>query len=253
MSAIDQITSLLETLTVDEKMTLIGRIATGKSAKSAKSVKGKKTDDGEVKPKRKAAVGTLAWTAFVKHIKATQPDAFEGIKKESDKLQIVKGIRAEDMAAYDTFVANYKAEHASVEVEAEEAEAEAKEVVEAPAPAPVKTLTAKEKMAAIKAASQAKAAAAPAAAPAPVAAKPAAAKPAKKEVKKAVAKPAKKEEAAQLPTVTIDGENYWHDETTNGLWMKKEGEAYNGADWVGYYQPGNEEEPIRWTDNFGDE
>jgi len=107
----EQITTLLETMSFAEKLSLNERIATAirKEGGKAGSKKAAKTDDGEVKPKRKAAAGTLAWTAFVKHIKTTQPDAFEGITKESDKLQIVKGIRAEDMPAYETFVAEWKA------------------------------------------------------------------------------------------------------------------------------------------------
>ena len=272
MSAIDQITSLLETMSFAEKLSLNERIATairkegGKAG--AKTSKKAKTDDGEAKPKRKAAAGTLAWQAFVKHIKTTQPDAFEGITKESDKLTIVKGIRAEDMPAYETFVTEWKANYEATQGEAAEVDdevEEAEEVVAAPAKAaaaPAKpaaapktpvtaAMTPAQKIAALKAA---KAAAAPAAA-APA--------PAKKEVKKAAAKPAakaaakpkaavKEEEAKQLPVLTIEDVAYWHDEETQGLW-KKETETFSGDNWAGYYQPGNEEEPIRYTENFGDE
>jgi hypothetical protein len=267
MSAIEQITSLLETMSFAEKLSLNERIATairkegGKAG--AKTSKKAKTDDGEAKPKRKAAAGTLAWQAFVKHIKTTQPDAFEGITKESDKLTIVKGIRAEDMPAYETFVTEWKANYEATQGEAAEVDdevEEAEEVVAAPAKpaaAPKTPVTAAmtpaQKIAALKAA---KAAAAPAAAPAP----------AKKEVKKAAkaeAKPAaktaakpkaavKEEEAKQLPVLTIEDVAYWHDEETQGLW-KKETETFSGDNWAGYYQPGNEEEPIRYTENFGDE
>lgn len=46
--------------------------------------------------------------------------------------------------------------------------------------------------------------------------------------------------------ITIDGVNYVIDRETNGLWDM----ADNGGDaiWVGYYQPENEEEPIRFTE-----
>lgn len=245
MSAIDQITTLLETMTFADKLVLNERIATairkegGKpgSKKAAKAA----TAEGDAKPKRKAAAGTLAWTAFVKHIKATHPDAFEGITKESDKLKTAKIIREGDLAAYDAFVAEWKANYASAQAEGAE-EAEAEEVVVA-VPAP-KAMTPKEKLAAAKAAKAAAASSTPAA-PAP----------AKKEVKKAKSAPAKKaaeEELPQMSTLTLDNVEYWHCEATNGLW-KKEDDTFAGEHWQGYYQPGNEEEPIRYTNDVCDE
>jgi len=260
MSAIEQIAALMETMSFAEKLTLNERLATAirKEGGKAGSKKSAKTDDGEAKPKRKAAAGTLAWQAFVKHIKVTQPDAFDGITKESDKLQIVKGIRAEDMAVYDAFVVKFKEDYAAAQGDAEEAD-ETEEVVVAPkapkaaAKTPVTAaMTPAQKIAALKAA---KAAAAPAAA----ASSPA---PAKKEVKKAAPKAAAKpkaspkaeakEEAKQLPVLTLEDVEYWHDEDTQGLW-KKDAETFSGDNWAGYYQPGNAEEPIRYTENFGDE
>ena len=56
---------------------------------------------------RRPPVGVLAYAAFVKHLKTTQPDAFEGLTKEADRLIIAKGIRANDMAAYNAFVAEF--------------------------------------------------------------------------------------------------------------------------------------------------
>jgi hypothetical protein len=50
----------------------------------------------------------LAWHAYVKHIMSTRTDAFAGIKKFREKLTIIKGIREENTAAYDTFVADWK-------------------------------------------------------------------------------------------------------------------------------------------------
>ncbi len=257
----EQITTLLETMSFAEKLSLNERIATAIRKEGGKAGSKKaKTDDGEAKPKRKAAAGTLAWTAFVKHIKATQPDAFDGIKKESDKLQIVKGIRAEDMPAYEAFVSEWKTNYEASQGEAEEAEAEeAEEVVVAPKPASPVTaaMTPAQKIAALKAAKAATAPAAAAAAAAPA--------PAKKEVKKVVkaaaaAKPAAKpkaaaaakEEAKQMPILTLEEVDYWHDEDTHGLW-KKDADTFSGDNWTGYYQPGNVEEPIRYTENFGDE
>ena len=256
MSAIEQITTLLESLSFAEKLTLNERIATAVRKEGGAKTGGKrgpksKADNGEEKPKRKAALGTLAWTAYVKHIKSTQPDVFAGITKESDKLTIVKGIRAEDKDGYDSFVTAWKADHTDdASVSAEETE-----VVEPePKPSPVvKTMTASEKIAALKAAKAAAAVSTSEPAPKKAAAP-------KKEVKKAAApkkevkKAAPKEEAAsqQLPQITLEDVTYWHDPETNGLW-KVEGETFSGESWTGYYQPGNDEEPIRYTENFGDE
>ena len=54
-----------------------------------------------------------------------------------------------------------------------------------------------------------------------------------------------------LPQKTIDGGKYWHDPETNGLWAVT-GNALRGAKWVGYFQPNNKEEPIMFTEAFGD-
>ena len=249
MSAIDQITTLMETMSFAEKLSLNERIATAIRKEGKGSKTSKKSSDDEVKPKRKAAAGTLAWTAFVKHIKTTQPDAFDGIKKESDKLQIVKGIRAEDMSAYETFVSEWKENYEASQAEAADEAEVAEEVVVAPKTV-TPAMTPAQKIAAIKAA---KAASAPAA-------KEEKAAPAKKEVKKAAVKKApvkkaketKEDDVKQLPVLTLEDVSYWHDEDTQGLW-RKDAETFSGDNWVGYYQPGNDEEPIRYTENFGDE
>jgi hypothetical protein len=268
-SAIEQIHTFLSSLSFAEKLTLIEQIAgdlrkEGGGLKPAAAKGGKKAKKGskngdagsdseaEAKPKRKAAPGILAWQAFVKHIKDTRPDAFGDIKKEADKLTVVKGIRAENMAAYDTFVAEWKATHAasSAASVAEEAE-EAVEAVEAvpvvPAPKPKSPA---EKLAEVNANAAASAAsAAPAAAVVPTPKKPV------KTVKAAPAAPkkAKPTEESQMPQLQIDGKMYWHDPGTHGLW-EVTGETFSGGStWMGYYQPGNDEEPIRYTENFGDE
>ena len=119
-------------LSLADKLALIDSITAsirkeGVSAKKAKKV----PSDGKEKPKRKAALGTLAWGAYVKHMKATQPEAFEGIAKESEKLVIVKGIRAEDAEGYKTFTDAWKAEHAEDSVAKSETESESEEPVAA--------------------------------------------------------------------------------------------------------------------------
>jgi len=247
MSAIDQITTLMETMSFAEKLSLNERIATAIRKEGGKAGSKKTKVEGDAKPKRKAAAGTLAWTAYVKHIKTTQPDAFEGITKESDKLQIVKGIRAEDGAGYDTFVTEWKANYEASQAEAESAE----EVVVAPAPAKLVTpMTPAQKIAALKAAKAASAAPAPTPAPAKKEVKKAA-KPVKTTKKAKEAKEAAKEEIPQLSVLTLDDIDYWHCEETHGLWTKG-AEPFSGEDWIGYYQPG-EEDPIRYTKNVGDE
>lgn len=226
-----------------------------------KKAKGEKATSDEKKPKRKAALGTLAWTAYVKHMKTTRPEAFEGLSKESEKLVIVKGIRAEDPEGYTAFTEAWKAEHAEVS-DASVSEAETESVVEeVEAPAPVKA----KPVSAPKAAKPAAAAAAPKPAAAAAAAEPKAApkpvkvakaekpaeKPAAKPVKKAV-KAAKVEEAPTMPQKEIDGVSYWHDPESNGLWeVTGETVADGTGAWIGYFQPGDEAEPIRFTEAFG--
>jgi len=52
-------------------------------------------------------------------------------------------------------------------------------------------------------------------------------------------------EEDDMPKMTIAGTAYWHDESTNGLYSIDSAGGFGG--WVGYYQPDNEEEPIRYT------
>ncbi len=226
-----------------------------KGGKKVKASKAEKADTAD-KPKRKAALGTLAWTAYVKHCKTTMPDSFEGLTKESDKLVIVKGIRAEDPEGYKAFTEAWKTEHgetSSVDDSASVAEtasvAEAEEPVPAPAKKPAKTApktaapTPAPKVAAAPKVATPKVAA-PKAAEKPAAAK----KPVKKEVKKVVA------EVPPMPQKEIDGVSYWHDPETNALWVVTGPTVADGTGaFSGYFQPGNEEEPIRHAENFGDE
>jgi len=205
MSTIDQITALISELTFAEKLTVNEQLASS-IRKEGKS--GKKVKEVNDKPKRKAALGTLAWGAYVKHIKTTQPDAFEGITKESEKLVIIKGIRAEDPAGYTSFTEAWKKEHTPVIDEVE----------------PVPKVTEKK-------------------------VKPAA----KAEKVKTTAKKAEKpkKEEPYMPQLDIDGTTYWHDPSSNGLWEVTGETIEDGTgSWIGYYQPGNDEEPIRFTEAF---
>jgi hypothetical protein len=275
MSSTDQIVALFESLSFAEKLSLNERLATAmrkEGGGAAGKKRGPKAKDGEAKPKRKAALGTLAWMAYVKHIKDTRPDALEGLTKEAEKLTSIKVIRAEDPEGYKSFVAAWKEEHKDDGATASEAEGEEDDsasvasVASAPAPeakAP-KTITPAEKIAAIRAAAAAKkatggggaeaakAAPEPAKAKGTPAKKPAAAAPAPGAPKKAV-KTAKKAEAPTFPVLEIEGVEYWHDPGSNYLWLKTGDDTVDGlGEEVGYFQPDNAEEPIR-TAAFGDD
>ena len=209
MSTIDQITALIGELSFSEKLTINEQLASA----IRKEGKVKSKGDKEDKPKRKAALGTLAWTAYVKHIKTTQPDAFEGITKESEKLVIVKGIKAEDPAGYTSFTEAWKAEQVIDD-----------EVETAPSPKEKKVTKVVEK------------------------------KVVEKKVEKKVAKKVTtaKKEVPSMPQVEIDGTSYWHDPSSNGLWEVTGETIEDGTgSWIGYYQP-NDEEPIRFTEAFGE-
>jgi len=262
----DQTLATITDFSFSDKLRLNSELATllkkeGKTGAVGKAAKkSAKASDGE-KPKRKAAPGTLAWMAFVKHCKTTMAERFEGCTKEPERLTICKAIRSEDSATYDAFIKEFKENHSS-SAPADDADADAAEpepVVPAPTPA-----SKAEKLAAAKAAAAAKKAApATPATSAPEAKKPvkkaepaseakaAEAKKAKKPVKSAKTAAAAAKAAAETPTmpqIEIDGENYFHDRSNNGLWKVEEDDTF-GA-WVGYYQPNNEEEPIRHTDSM---
>ena len=269
MSTTEQIISLFEGLSFADKLSLNERLASamrkeggGQTATPQKKRGPKaKTADGEPKPKRKAAIGTLAWMAYVKHIKETRPQALEGLTKESEKLTLIKGIRADEPEAYNTFVAEWKDSHkedaASVISSAEEVDSEeesasvsasAPAAPAAPAAAPAaKALSAAEKIAAIKS-SNAKAggASTPVKSAAPAAAAAAAPGAPKKPVKKVTVK-----EDATMPVKEIDGVSYWHHPTSNKLWEKTGDDTVTGTGpFVGFFQPGNKEEPIRYDGEF---
>jgi len=269
MSTTEQIISLFEGLSFADKLSLNERLASamrkeggGQTATPQKKRGPKAKADGEPKPKRKAAIGTLAWMAYVKHIKETRPEALEGLSKESEKLTLIKGIRADEPEAYNTFVAEWKDSHkedaASVISSAEEVESEEESAsVSASAPAApaaaaaapaAKALSAAEKIAAIKssnakvggASTPVKTAAAPAAAAAAAPGAP------KKPVKKVTVK-----EDATMPVKEIDGVSYWHHPASNKLWEKTGDDTVNGTGpFVGFFQPGNKDEPIRYDGEF---
>ena len=270
-SMLDQALALVSEMSFSDKLTFNAKFASllAKETKGAgvvaKAAKKEKKEKDPSAPKRVAGAGQKAWFAYIEHCITTMPERFTEAPLRKEKLSVVKAIRAEDKEGYDAFVAKYKEDHpaapsaapsaaasasASAESDAEsDAEAEAKPVqkkapakapkVEAKAPkapeaaaaAPSKPMTAAEKIAAIKAKRTAEAAKKPSAA---------------KKVVQA------QESDGSLGRISIDGQDYHRDTGMNGLWkVAEDGEGF-GA-WVGYYQPGNEEEPIRFTESPADE
>jgi hypothetical protein len=275
---VEQIVALMAEMTFAEKLALNERLAISLRKEGGAAAPGKKRgrkpkdsaeESAEDKPKKKAAPGVMAWTAFVKKMKDEQPELFEGLTKEADKLGVIKEWRKEDPAheeAYKTFSAEFVAQHAAAASEAEEAEEEAEEAAPAPAPASAaeKLKQLKAKQAAASAAKTASAAAkkpavAPPTAPmvlkknlasiggsgsAAAAAAPATASVPKKQPKAA---PAPKKEEPKMEVIEIAGEAYYKTDS-NGLYAVVDGEEGVLGAWVGIYQEDNEDEPILYTD-----
>lgn len=251
-SPYDQALSLFASLSFTEKLSFVAEAATtlkkeGKTGSVGKAAKKEKKEKDPDAPKRAMAVGTLAWQGFVAHCKDSMPERFADVKKVSEKLTICKEIRAEDEEAYQTFVNNFKSKHASASAPA------SAPASTAASPAPVKTEVKKEtleekkkKIAEAKAAKTATPEKKPAAAEPKAPAKP------KKEPKKVkgAAAAAEVKEENKMPKKEVDGETYFFDPDTNGLWKVDEDDKF-GA-WVGFFQGGNEEEPIRYTESMAD-
>lgn len=252
-SSFDQALSLVTEFSFSDKLRFNSELASllkkeGKTGAVGKAVKKAKSKDSEGKPKRKAAPGTLAWMAFVKHCKATMAERFTETTKETERLSICKAIRAEDSASYETFINDFKANYSPAEEEVAEAPAAPAPAAKAPAakaPAAAKASASATSVASAtpKKVAPKKTAETPATPPKTEAKVPSAPKKAPKKVAKVEAKT-----EPVMPQMEIDGENYFHDRSNNGLWKVEEDNAF-GA-WVGYYQPENAEEPIRYTESM---
>ena len=244
----------------------------GKAVKKEKKEKDAESD----KPKRGAGVGQLAWFAFVKHCKATMADRFTECSKEPERLTVVKAIKSEDGAAYEAFVAQFKAESASASAAASEDEGVAPAAPAAPsAPAsgstPSKVEALKAAMAAKKAAaakpeakakSEAKSEAKAKKEPKEVKAKKEPKEPKAKKEPKATgggggggpgpaASASASESELPMPIKVIGGKRYFWDTDTNGLFAVEDDDSF--GDWVGIFQPADEAQPIRYTDGPGSE
>jgi len=187
-------------------------------------------------PKRKAAPGVLAWNAFVKHCKKTEPQLFEGVNLEKDRLAICGGIKLRDTAAYEKFAADFiknipeSAASSIIESDADEAAAPAPAAPPPKAKGTKKEKTPEEKAdaakkrkeSAAKKKANAPAAAAAAAPPAPAAAA---------------------AEESDMQKKTIKGKNYLMDPSSKNLYMT-DGKFESVGDFVGKFCPGNDASPI---------
>lgn len=221
----DQALALFEGLSFSDKLRFNSEIAS-LLKKDGKTSKAGKTASDPDAPKRSVAPATAAWFAFVAHCKETMPDRFEGLKKVTDKLQVCKAIRAEDMAAYDSFAEDFKQSLSAASA--------------APAPAVAKTSavakppTKAEKVVAVKAALASASPAVPASPAAPKKVAP------KKAVKTVAPPPAE----PTMPQIEIDGENYFIDRESNTLYTIMDDQSLGAK--VGIYQPNDAAEPIAY-------
>ena len=246
-SSYDQAISLISEMPFADKLRLNVDLASllkkeGKSGVVGKAAKKEKKARDPNAPKKSAPLGTLAWIAFVKHCKDTMSERFTECTKEPERLAVCKAIKAEDAAVYTEFCEQFKADHSEDSIPSSPV---------AVAPAAKVVLTAKEKLEKLKAAKAAIPAPAKAAAVAKAEKPKKEAKkvaPVKKQVKKAETAPVAEE--AAMPKKEIDGVEYWFDPETNGLYSVLDGGF--GA-WVGFFQPENDDEPIRRTESPNDE
>jgi hypothetical protein len=91
--------SIISTLSLTEKVALNKLLASS----IADSIGGPKKGE-----KRPVPQGVLAWNAFIKQCKTTQPKLFEGIRLEKDRLTVCKELKAKDPESYKAFVLNWK-------------------------------------------------------------------------------------------------------------------------------------------------
>jgi hypothetical protein len=162
---------------------------------------------------------------------------------EKEQKSAAKSAEKEQKSATKSAEKEQKAAAKSAE-KAEKEAAKAAKAAEKAADKLQKSLEKQQKLAEKEAAKEAAKAA-------KLASKPAKAKPAAKKATptapiSADATPALAEpQEDDMPKMTIAGTAYWHDESTNGLYSIDAAGGF--GDWVGYFQPDNEEEPIRYT------
>jgi hypothetical protein len=182
------------------------------------------------------------------------PSASKAKSAEKEQNALAKSAEKEQKAAAKSAEKEQKAAEKAAEKEQKAAEKEAAKAAKAAEKAADKLQRALEKQQKL-ADKEAEKAAAKAA---KQAAKPSKAKPAAKKATatapmsaEATPAPAEPEEDV-MPKITIGGVTYFHDESSNGLYGIDA--ATNGlSHWVGFFQPDNEAEPIRYTASEGDD
>ena len=240
-------------LSFDEKMTLLSELAKslvgqGSSVKTVKTTddKPKKEKDPNAK-KREVPLSFTARTAFIAKIKVSHAERFAEDKAAGIKyLVTAKNIIDEDKPTFEAFVAEFIANHGSSPA----SNAAAAPAVSKPAPAAVVSSPAP----AAAAATPKKLTAADLKAKKPVTAtppKPATAKPAAPPAPKKAAKPAAPVQDESMDRITIFEEDYFRDTKTQALW--KVDDEGNQGPFVGYFQAGNDDEPIRYAEHPEDE
>jgi len=185
-----------------------------------------------------------------------KPAAKAKSAEEKEAAKLSKELEKEQKAAAKSAEKEQKAAAKSAEKEQKAATKSAEKAAKKEAARLAKEGAHLAKEAAKEAAKQQKAAEKEAAKLAKLAAKPA--KPTKAKAKatapisaEATPAPAEPEEDV-MPKLTIAGVTYFHDESSNGLYGIDA--ATNGlSHWVGFFQPDNEAEPIRYTASEGDD
>ena len=189
-----------------------------------------------------------------------KPAAKAKSAEEKEAAKLAKELEKEQKAAAKSAEKEQKAAAKSAEKEQKAATKSAEKAAKKEAARLAKEGAHLAKEAAKEAAKQQKAAEKEAAKLAKLAAKPA--KPTKAKAKakakatapisaEATPAPAEPEEDV-MPKLTIAGVTYFHDESSNGLYGIDA--ATNGlSHWVGFFQPDNEAEPIRYTASEGDD
>jgi hypothetical protein len=132
MSSIASIMSMVDALSLNEKLQLNAQLAALMVGAEADSVLeasasaapvAKATKKPSARAGKPAAPGTKAWSAFIEHCRSTMPDRFASAPPK-DRMVIAKAIKDEDPEAYKAFAAKYIAEHPASEVASVASDAE---------------------------------------------------------------------------------------------------------------------------------
>lgn len=237
-------------LSFDEKMTLLSELAKslvgqGSSVKTVKTVadaKPKKEKDPNA-PKREVPLSFTARTAFIAKIKVSHAERFAEDKAAGIKyLVTAKNIIDENKSEFDAFVSEFIARHGSSPASNAAAAPAAVSKPAASSAAPAAPAATPKKLTAADLKAKKPATATP---PKPAAAKPAPAAP------KKAAKPAAPVQDESMDRITIFEEDYFRDTKTQALW--KVDDEGNQGPFVGYFQAGDEDEPIRYAEHPEDE